>query len=108
MSVIIPNIHSIKGVVGYRFWCPGCQCTHQFDTVNTRGEGQHLWKFNGNFERPTFTPSLRYLNTDEKGNIIPGSRCHLILTDGIIGFKDDCLHSLREQKVPLIHCNYLV
>lgn len=71
----------------YIIWCEGCQQTHSFD-VREDG-GQPTWEFNGNMEKPTFTPSLRY------------PRCHLILTDGIIHYCGDCYHHLCSLDVPL-------
>jgi len=63
------------------FYCPGCRGTHTFDLSE--------WKFDGNWDLPTYTPSLMY----------PG--CHLILRHGIIEYCKDCDHELRGQDVPL-------
>jgi hypothetical protein len=72
----------------YIFWCPGCHENHTFDVR----EGQ--WTFDGDWENPTFSPSL---------NLIPvGGKCHLILTEGIIHFLDDCRHHLCGQSVPMV------
>lgn len=35
---------------GYIIFCPACQCGHKFDVGR--------WSFNGDFERPTFSPSM--------------------------------------------------
>lgn len=35
--------------VGWMFYCPGCKCSHYFDS---------RWSFNDNQESPTFQPSL--------------------------------------------------
>lgn len=35
--------------IGWMFYCPGCKCSHYFDS---------RWTFNGNQESPTFQPSL--------------------------------------------------
>jgi Family of unknown function (DUF6527) len=37
---------------GFDHWCPGCQEMHH---LPDRG-----WKFNGNTEKPTFTPSFKH------------------------------------------------
>lgn len=74
---------------GYLFWCPGCREHHSYD-VRTDG-GRPNWSFNGDMERPTFTPSLFY----------PDRICHLFLTDGVIHFLGDCSHKLAGQTVPL-------
>jgi hypothetical protein len=35
------------------YWCQGCNCTH---TIKTKGVG--AWGWNGDVEKPTFTPSV--------------------------------------------------
>jgi hypothetical protein len=73
------------------------------------------WRFDGNLESPTFTPSFlhRGLKTvwkgcewtgewrrDEKGNTIPRV-CHYNLTAGMIHFHIDSTHPLAGKVVPL-------
>ncbi len=41
----------------YVFWCPGCDCHHIFNTLRQR---RPVWTFDGDMERPTFSPSLLY------------------------------------------------
>lgn len=41
--------------VNYLVWCPGCKSAHRFTTQNPDGP---TWDFDGNMERPTFSPSL--------------------------------------------------
>jgi hypothetical protein len=93
------------------FICPGCQELHQ-----VRVEGDRPWGFNGDFERPTFTPSILVQGKklvrdtagkwtgewerDAGGNLIP-TVCHSFVTDGQISFLGDCTHALRGQVVPL-------
>ena len=72
----------------YIFWCPACQEQHTFDVR----DGQ--WEFNGDWDKPTFQPSL---------NLLPhGGRCHLFVKDGIIEFLGDCHHHLRGKDVPMV------
>lgn len=75
----------------YLFWCPGCQELHAYGPT---------WTFNGDLDKPTFTPSLlvRYLEISGPNK---GKRCHLYLTNGIIKYLSDCTHSLRSTDVPL-------
>lgn len=49
-----------------------------------------IWKWDGNRERPTFTPSM---------NIV--GRCHYHLTAGKLIFYADSIHSLAGQTVDL-------
>jgi len=71
---------------GYLIFCPGCQRGHMFD---------HRWTFNGDFNKPTFSPSL-LVNKDN-----PKSRCHSFVRDGKIQFLSDCHHELAGQTVDL-------
>lgn len=98
-------------VTGCYVWCQGCKHTHFFPTnilYYTRIEqrtGKTLskkpvWTFNGNYERPTFTPSLRqyYTHPETKQEI---TTCHNIITDGKIQFCDDCPHEFKGQTLEL-------
>ena len=97
------------GLVG--FMCPGCKEMHQL-----RVEGEGSWGFNGDYDRPTFTPSVlvrfKQIERDERGEWTGewvrdatgnplDSVCHSFVTDGHIRFLEDCTHELRGQVVPL-------
>jgi hypothetical protein len=69
---------------GWKFFCPGCQREHLLD---------HRWKFNGNYDSPTFRASVLF----KSGPIV----CHSFVTDGNIQFLNDCTHSLKGQTVSL-------
>jgi hypothetical protein len=82
----------------YHILCPGCGDVHAI------GVGIH--GFNGNFEKPTFTPSLlcfgsRFVNKDPNDGTTEPFRCHSYVTDGNIQFLDDCTHALKGQTVEL-------
>jgi hypothetical protein len=84
--------------------------------VNTGPGG---WAFNGDGDRPTFSPSVLVRN----GHYLPGhtgscwckynaehpedantfkcAACHSFVTDGQIQFLSDCTHELAGQTVPL-------
>lgn len=96
----------------WRIDCPGCGGSHLF----TAG-----WSFNGNPDRPTFTPSM----LERSGHYIPEHKagescwctwnrehpddpapftcyvCHSFVTDGRIQFLSDCTHSLAGRAVDL-------
>lgn len=94
------------------FWCPGCKTTHAV------GSG---WKFNGNYDRPTFHPSVlamsgHYVRGFKKGDNcwctynaqhpdepapFQCERCHSFVTDGEIRFLSDCTHALAGKTVRL-------
>lgn len=93
------------------FWCPGCE---EFHAVVVPG-----WTFNGNYDRPTFSPSILitsgHFARDWKGPDCwctfrlkhPGltsfecSCCHSWVKDGQIQFLNDCTHKLAGKTVPL-------
>ncbi|HUP80813.1 MAG TPA: DUF6527 family protein [Pirellula sp.] len=84
----------IPGGHRYVFWCPGCKGSHQYQVGPPPS-----WTFNGNFDSPTFTPSLLVRPVKEAG--IP--RCHLFVTDGKISYCTDCEHELAGQTVEMIN-----
>lgn len=92
------------GGIEYAFYCPGCKELHTYITKMgsktaeyRKANGLNLveWQFNGNTEKPSFSPSLLYHKTDNRG------RCHLFLTDGVISYCSDCDHNLAGKSVPL-------
>ena len=95
------------------FWCPGCNDAH---VISVREDGAHtgwFWGFNGDGDRPTFTPSVLATGsqklTDEQWKFIMDGgriepirwRCHSFVTDGQIQFLGDCTHELAGQTVDL-------
>jgi hypothetical protein len=88
--VVLKELETTSGDLGgWVFTCPGCKKEHWYDT---------RWKFDGNFEKPSFSPSLLvYPNKTAKQ-----PRCHLWITNGIIRFFDDCDHELKNQTVPMV------
>jgi hypothetical protein len=99
-----------KGTKAWRFFCPGCGEHH------APIEGR--WGFNGDVERPTFTPSILvrsghysdgnttecWCNFTERTGLTSDFKCtvcHSFVTDGKIQFLSDCTHSLAGQTVEL-------
>jgi hypothetical protein len=70
------------------FLCPGCDEPHSIR------HGVGSWTWNGNFEKPTFSPSIRVSNNE-------GTLCHSFIRDGMIEFCTDSPHSLAGQTVEL-------
>lgn len=84
---------------GYCHWCPACESIHIYTTNNPQPNGAR-WQFNGNVERPSFTPSMKIT----WGIYTPGDVeecCHYFLTDGKINYCPDCTHKLAGQSVDL-------
>lgn len=78
--------------IQYWFLCPGCDEAHMYRIGE--GEGPR-WVFDGDAERPTFTPSM-LVNGGGRGR-----RCHLFVRDGMIEFCGDCDHGLAGATVEL-------
>lgn len=86
------------------FYCDGCNRQHE---VN------HLWKFNGDFESPTLSPSVLVSGTvpttdEEVVRIMNGEKitpkelvCHSFVENGTIRFLNDCTHDLAGQTIDL-------
>jgi hypothetical protein len=71
------------------FWCPGCSEVH---TIRVSAGG---WSFDGNHERPTFSPSIAVAGGEDN------SRCHSFVRDGQIEFLSDCTHEMAGKTVAL-------
>jgi hypothetical protein len=85
------------------FHCPACNQMH----VVTVAPAPHAWGFNGDYERPTFTPSV-LVTWPANVNAIEEfkewrteRRCHSFVENGEIRFLDDCTHALAGKTVPL-------
>lgn len=86
MANKIQPLYTEDGEIGlYMFWCPGCRENHAY----TKGR----WEFNGDYVKPTFSPSLLY--PDRR------VRCHLFVTDGRIQYLSDCGHELAGQTIEM-------
>lgn len=101
------------------WWCPGCDEAHQIQTGAGAGP---RWGWNGNAEKPTFTPSVlvsgRSFTKSGKEAFeawlaagcpqpSPGAFdsapcvCHSFVVDGAMQFLGDCTHALAGQTVPI-------
>lgn len=102
---------------GLTYWCQGCEETHQVQ-VGT-GPGPR-WGYNGNPDKPTFTPSVLVTSGHFCSHYKPSDhcwctynkenpddvthhcrRCHTFITDGMVQFLSDCSHGLAGQTLPL-------
>ena len=86
-------------LLGYVFKCPGCDTYHSIHTEQ-RNSLNAIWSFNGNMEKPTFSPSL--LVKWNVGKNSSGHICHSFIRDGVWEFLNDCTHKLAGQKVPML------
>lgn len=103
---------------GIHFRCPGCASEHggkggvSLPVSNWRppnevegGSAKPLphWTFNGDFENPTFHPSVlsRYEYPAEDGQPAVKFTCHSWVRNGRIEFLSDCTHALAGKTVDL-------
>lgn len=78
----------------YGFHCPGCGYEHSFRTKGK--EGQPKWTWNGDFEKPTISPSLLVFKDD------PTRRCHIFVNNGMIQYLSDCFHDMKNKTIPMV------
>lgn len=107
------------------FWCPGCEEAHQVRADHAGGPNvSPNWGFNGDYEQPTFEPSIKVTSIKVEGGDaeidriietykLPEDRkrmladrrintvCHSYVRGGVIEFLSDCTHALAGQKVEL-------
>lgn len=100
------------------FWCPACDSAHSIR------HGVDGWTWNGNAEKPTFTPSILVRNGHYAPHYEAGDACwcsfnaeqvangkepttygcaicHSFVKDGLIEFCGDSTHALAGQTAPL-------
>lgn len=115
-KILYPCVQSERGCASnhadFIFWCPGCNEAHGVWTTKRNGLNA-VWGFNGDMEKPTFTPSIKITGTQpitdaEHDKIMAGEKvtprpycCHSYVVNGSIQFLGDCTHHLRGQTVPL-------
>lgn len=85
-------------------WCPGCDEVHGYIIEG----GPPSWTFDGNYDAPTFMPSMRIFvthTTDDDDKPLPApveeTLCHYFIKAGMIEFCGDSPHALKGQTVPL-------
>lgn len=94
ISRVLRSSEDGHGGQGLLFYCAGCKMAHQINV----GEGPGpRWGYNGNPDKPTFTPSV--LVTWTRFNV--DQVCHTFVTDGRIQYLGDCTHDLAGQTIDL-------
>lgn len=114
----------LRGGEGGRlsFWCPGCKSSH---TISTEGPPNATWGWNGDVDKPIFTPSVLMRQghyaydtpqetcwctynaaNPDKPAPFTCERCHSFVgcngaQPGQIIFLGDCTHALAGQVVDL-------
>lgn len=91
MAKVEPVIDN-ENILGYMVQSPATGEMYCFWTKE--GNARVNWSFNGDFEKPTFRPSMLNLTTGE----------HFFVTDGKIQYLSDCRHSMAGQTVDMVDC----
>lgn len=99
---------------GLTFWCPGCDEPHNVNAIG--------WNWDGNVERPTFSPSILIRSGHYARHFNPANDvcwctynrehpedaapftcrvCHSFVKEGRVQFLGDCTHALAGQTVDL-------
>ena len=86
---LVQQVSNEDGV--YLVECPSCRMLHRIPTKNSKRPN---WTFNGDFEKPSFSPSL----VVKWGDTI----CHSFIRDGQWQFLADSTHKMAGYTVPMI------
>lgn len=100
MALISPILRNGTGG-RLTWWCPGCNSAHSI--AHGEGDGPR-WGWNGNAERPTFTPSVLVtwrVPPPREPDDPPDRVCHSFVVDGQMQFLGDCTHAMAGQTVPI-------
>ncbi len=102
MGRLSARLRNTKGG-GIAFFCPGCDDVH---VVRITSETGSNWGYNGDPEKPTFTPSVLVTahanpNAPEDSQWRKDRICHSFVTGGRIQFLGDCTHDLAGHTVEL-------
>lgn len=87
MKVFVRQTTTGKTV--YWLWCPACDDAVMIDDT---------WIWNGDVERPTFTPSVLTRFTMQGRERV----CHSFVVDGVWQYLGDCTHDRAGQHVPMV------
>lgn len=111
MGQLSSRLRNVQGPA-LSFWCPGC------DEAHVVGIGPNGWTWNGDADKPVFSPSVlvtgtKWLTDDEHARLMQGkhvkptpTRCHTFVgcngaQPGEIIFLGDCTHALAGTTVDL-------
>lgn len=92
--IALSKVLASSGEGSLTFFCKGCDAPH---SINHNLGSSPFWIFNGNLEKPTFTPSV--LVSWHEGDA--AKVCHSFVTDGRIQYLGDCTHNLAGKTVDL-------
>ena len=77
-------------------FCPGCGMSHIIRVEPGKIKGP-VWKWDGSFDKPTFSPSIKVTGGPEGNRTI----CHSFIRNGQWIFLNDCTHDLAGKTVSM-------
>lgn len=92
----------------YEFWCPGCEDHHHIRTeeaptwgrdLTTKEPYQVCWRFNGDMDKPTFSPSMKLTTQVGQGRAI--HVCHVAIHGGMLEYFAATSHGLAKKFIPM-------
>lgn len=87
------------------YYCPGCKTLVY---LNVDNDGRPRWMFDGNFDKPTITPSvLQKVGPWGECHDVPErigkvDICHTFVRNGQIEYLGDCTHELAGKNIPMV------
>ena len=99
------EVHSQDGrLIGYLVECPACTAAgfgsaHLFSVK--MGDGSPGWSFNGDFDRPTFSPSMLARTRSNGRAPVEMFVCHSFVRNGQIEYLGDCTHEMAGKTIDL-------
>ena len=94
MGKKISSYKDADGNMGFHFHCPACGHAHGVFTSGNEKQVP-IWKWNGDEEKPTFSPSINCINKQLN------TKCHSFVENGNIRFLSDCTHNMKGTTVEL-------
>ena len=84
---------------------------HQGYIITSPATGQNIlfdsrWRFNGDFEKPTFSPSMLMTYDGHENPETGHVRDHFFVRDGKIQYLSDCNHNMAGKTVDMIECTW--
>jgi len=102
------TVESDKNSSAKLIFCPGCKRGHAFYTSDHDSPNGAVWTFNGDYDKPTFSPSMHVTIMRRTRSNPTGERitlCHSFVRNGKIQFLNDSQHRLAGQTVDLPNWN---
>jgi len=90
----------VEGSPDWNFFCPGYFCDHGV-WINNKNSFGARWDWNGDMDKPTFTPSLKITYPHWVDGVRIDDICHFFIRNGNIEYQGDCTHHLAGLTIEL-------